>query len=155
MLTDSDAWLGRRIPQDIDGGRANNNPVQDLCGRCKTGLQHTRAWCEVWQGEYEDTVDRTSTILGQEVAELVFEDVHVRAGYLLCIWLFLLIEELNILFNSILFYLIWFYFILSYLFYFLVVFLLNNSILGSILGLNIAFNIGFNIGVQYWVQYWV
>ena len=30
----------------------------------------------------------TSTILGQEVAELVFEDVHVRAGYLLGIWFF-------------------------------------------------------------------
>ena len=40
-------------------------------------------------------------ILGQKVAELVFEDVHVRAGYLLGICFFLLIEELNILFNFI------------------------------------------------------
>ena len=52
----------------------------------------------------------TSTILGQEVAERVLEDVYVRAGYILGILFVLLIKKYFVLFYSILF-----YFILSYL----------------------------------------
>ena len=51
--------------------------------------------------------EQTSTILGQEVAERVLEDVHVRAGYILGIVFVLLIQK----------YFILFYFTLFYLFY--------------------------------------
>ena len=52
----------------------------------------------------------TSTILGQEVAERVLEDVHVREGHILGILFVLLIKKYYI----ILFCFILFYFILSY-----------------------------------------
>ena len=55
----------------------------------------------------------TSTILGQEVAERLLEDVHVRAGYILSISFVLLIQKYFILFY-LLYYFILFHFILFY-----------------------------------------
>ena len=57
---------------------------------------------------------RTSTILRQEVAERVLEDVYVRVGYILGILFVLLFKKYYVLFYFILFYFILFYFILFY-----------------------------------------
>ena len=59
-------------------------------------------------------IEQTSTILGQEVAERVLEDVHVRAGYILGILFVLLIQKYFILSYFILFYFILPCFILLY-----------------------------------------
>ena len=56
----------------------------------------------------------TSTILGQEVAERLLEDVYVRAGYILGILFVLLIKKYYVLSYFILFYFILCYFISFY-----------------------------------------
>ena len=63
-------------------------------------------------------IAKTSTILGQEVAERVLEDVHVREGHILGILFVLLIQKYYILFYFILFYFILFLFYLYYIFIF-------------------------------------
>ena len=57
---------------------------------------------------------KTSTILGQEVAERVLEDVHVRVGYILGILFVLLIKKYYVLSYFILFYFVLSYFISFY-----------------------------------------
>ena len=42
---------------------------------------------------YDPDIGLTSTILGQEVAERVLEDVHIRAGYIQGILFVLLIQK--------------------------------------------------------------